>query len=173
MYYTELGHLYVIIIFPFLYTFVFPENQCNYHICSFAQFLIFLSAIISTLTNKAVKFLSIEIYQFISLKGQWEETFTWIPPSSFCLNLNVCFSSMFYCYHLRSPSLHNPGNFLFLCLVSSFSIWTPIFFFSFLIYSLVWFRHPFQEFSWPDAQEPFWRPSVSKMLLIFIFNFDW
>lgn len=128
MYYTELGHLYVIIIFPFLCTFVFPGNEYNYHICSFAQFLIFLSVIISTLTNKAVKFLSIEIYPFISRKAQWEETFTWILPSSFCLNLNVCFSSMLYCCHLRSSCLYNPGNFLFPCLVSSFGIWRPIFF---------------------------------------------
>lgn len=171
MYYTELGHLYVIIIFPFLYTFVFPGNQYNYHICSFAQFLIFLSAIISALTNKAVKFLSIEIYQFITLKGQWEETFTWIPPSSFCLNLNVCFSSMFYCYHFRSPSQHNHGNFLFLCLVSSFGIWAPFFFLLFSLFPCL-VQAPFQEFSWPDAQEPFWRPLMFKMLLIFIFNFD-
>lgn len=140
MYYTELGHLYVIIIFFFLYTFGFPGNQYNYHICSFAQFLIFLSAIISTLTNKAVKFLSIEIYQFITLKGQWKRH-SHGYSSSFCLNLNMCFSSMFYCYHLRSPSHHNHGNFLFSAQLVPWYLGNS-FFFLLLVYSLVWFRHP-------------------------------
>lgn len=169
MYYTELGHLYVIIIFFFLITpLVFLEISI---ITTFAHCLVSYFSyqqLFPHLPIKAVKFLSIEIYQFITLKGQWEETFTWIPPSSFCLrNLNMCFSSMFYCYHLKSLTIIMGISFFSAQLVPL--VFGHHFFFSFLVYSLVWFRHPSRNFP-GQTHRSHLETLVFRMLLIFIFN---
>lgn len=106
-------YLYVIIIFSFLYTFlVFLEISI---ITTFAHLLSFLFSYQQLFPHLPIKLWNslnwnISVHYSKGVVGRDIHMDTSI---FFRLNLNMCFSSMFYCYHLRSPSHHNHGNFLF------------------------------------------------------------
>lgn len=96
-------------------------------ITTFVHLPRFLSTTVSTLTNKAMKFLSIQSNISVHFSEEVVGKNIHLDTSIFLIKFECVFSGMLYCCHLKSPSLHNPGNFLCLCCVSSFGIWTPLF----------------------------------------------